>query len=134
MKEVKVLVAQSCLHSKPTAVCLHLQPHCPGIRRSGQPLPFTLGRGHGGTTTGGAPGKERLKDTSAVNHQAPLSMQFSRQAYCSGLPFPSPGALPDPGIHPGSLVLQADSLPSEPPGELKTTMLTAIYNLQHSMC
>ena len=43
-------------------------------------------------------------------------MEFSRQEYWSGLPFPSPRALPDPGIEPGSPPLQADSLPSEPPG------------------
>ena len=51
-----------------------------------------------------------------VAHQAPLSMGFSRQEYWSGLPFPSPGDLPDPGIAPGSPALQADSLPFEPPG------------------
>ena len=50
-------------------------------------------------------------------HQAPLSMEFSRQEYWSGLPFPSPGHLPNPGIKPGSPVLQADSLPSKPPGK-----------------
>ena len=49
-----------------------------------------------------------------VAHQAPPSMEFSRQEYWSGLPFPSPGDLPDPGIEPGSPVLQADSLLSEP--------------------
>ena len=49
--------------------------------------------------------------------QPPLSMEFSRQEYWSGLPFPSPGDLPDPGIEPGSPALQADSLPSEPPGK-----------------
>ena len=43
--------------------------------------------------------------------QAPLSMGFSRQEFWSGLPFPSPGDLPDEGIEPGSSVLQADSLP-----------------------
>jgi len=42
-------------------------------------------------------------------HQAPLSMEFSRQEYWSGLPFPSPGDLPDPGIKPGSPALQVDS-------------------------
>ena len=46
-------------------------------------------------------------------HQAPLSMEFSRQEYWSGLPFPSPGDIPDPGIKPGSSGLQADSLLSE---------------------
>ena len=44
-------------------------------------------------------------------------MGFSRQEYWSGLPFPSPGDLPDPGIKPRSPALQADSLPSEPPGK-----------------
>ena len=42
-------------------------------------------------------------------------MEFSRQEYWSGLPFPSPGDLPDTGIEPGSPTLQADSLPAEPP-------------------
>ena len=50
-----------------------------------------------------------------VAHQAPQSMGFSRQQYWSGLPFPSPGDLPDPGIEPGSPPLQADALSSEPP-------------------
>ena len=49
-----------------------------------------------------------------IAYQAPLSIGFSRQEYCSGLPFPSPGDLPDPGIELGSPALQADSLPSEP--------------------
>ena len=51
-----------------------------------------------------------------VAHQAPPSMEFSRQEYWSGLPFPSPGDLPNPGIEPGSPTLRADALPSEPPG------------------
>ena len=54
-----------------------------------------------------------------VAHQTPLSMEFSKQEYWSGLPFPSPGDLPDPGIEPRSPALQADSLPSEPPGKLE---------------
>ena len=45
--------------------------------------------------------------------QAPVSMGFSRQEYCSGLPFPSPGYLSDPGIESGSPAFQADSLPTE---------------------
>ena len=49
--------------------------------------------------------------------QTPLSVGFSRQEYWSGLPFPSPGDLPDPKIEPGSPALQADSSPSEPPGK-----------------
>ena len=49
-----------------------------------------------------------------VAYQAPLSMGFSRQEYWSGLPFPSPGDLPKPGIQPGSPTLYGDALPSEP--------------------
>ena len=52
-----------------------------------------------------------------VAYQAPPSLGFSRQEYWSGLLFPSPGDLPDPGIEPGSQALQADTLPSEPPGK-----------------
>ena len=48
-----------------------------------------------------------------VARQVPLSMGFSRQEYWSGLPFPSPGDCPDPGIEPRSPALQADSLPTE---------------------
>ena len=48
--------------------------------------------------------------------QAPLPMEFSRQEYWSGLPCPSPGGLPDPGMEPGSPALLADPLPSEPRG------------------
>ena len=50
----------------------------------------------------------------SIAHQVPLSMEFSRQEYYSGYPFPSPGYLPNPGIKYGVLALQADSLPSEP--------------------
>ena len=46
-------------------------------------------------------------------------MGFSRQEYWSGLPFPSPGDLPNPGIEPKSPALQADTLPSEPPEKVK---------------
>ena len=48
-----------------------------------------------------------------VARQASLSLGFSRQEYWSGLPFPSPEDVPDPGFEPGSPVLQADSLPFE---------------------
>ena len=54
-----------------------------------------------------------------VAYQVPPSMGFSRQECWSGLPFPSPGDLPDPGIEPGSPALQTDALPSEPPGKPK---------------
>ena len=49
--------------------------------------------------------------------RVPLSMEFSRQEYWSGLPFPSSGDLPHPGIEPGSPTWQADSLLCEPPGK-----------------
>ena len=52
-----------------------------------------------------------------VAHQASPSLGFSRQDYWSGLPFPSPGELPDPAIEPRSPALQADALTSEPPGK-----------------
>ena len=55
-----------------------------------------------------------------VARQAPLSMGFSRQEYCSGLPFSPPGDLPDKGVEPvfpASLALQADSLSAEPSGQ-----------------
>ena len=52
-----------------------------------------------------------------VAHQAPLSMEFSRQEYWGRLPFPFPGELPDPELKPKSPALQADSLLSEPPGK-----------------
>ena len=52
-----------------------------------------------------------------VAYQASPSMGFSRQGYWSGLPFPSPADLPYPGIEPRSPALQADALPSEPPGK-----------------
>ena len=53
-----------------------------------------------------------------VVYQASLSMGFSRQEYWSGLPLPSPGDLPNPGIEPRSPALQADALPSQPPGNI----------------
>ena len=55
----------------------------------------------------------------AIALQAPLSMEFSRHESWSGLPFPSPRDLPDPGIGHGSPALQAYSAPSEPPGKPK---------------
>ena len=61
-----------------------------------------------------------MSDTSwPMDCQAPLSVEFSRKEYWSGLPCPSPGDLPDRGIEPGSPKLQADALPSEPPGKPK---------------
>ena len=53
-----------------------------------------------------------------VAHQAPLSMGFPRQEYWSGLPFPSPGDLPDPGIEPVCPALADGFFTTEPPGKL----------------
>ena len=67
----------------------------------------------------------------SVGHQISLSMKFSKQECWSGFPFPSPGYFPHPGIVPGSPKLQADSLPSEPPGKPKKHILyisNSIYN------
>ena len=66
--------------------------------------------------------QNQTKSTKIGNYMdcsppGPLSMEFSRQEYWSGLPFPSPGDLPDPGIELGSPEFQGDSLPSEPPGK-----------------
>ena len=57
-----------------------------------------------------------------IAYQAPRSMGFSRQECWSGLPFSSPGNLPDPGIEPRSPTLQANALPSEPPGKLENVV------------
>ena len=64
-----------------------------------------------------------------VVRQAPLSMGFSRQEYWSGLPFPTPGDLPDPGIEPASLVspaLAGGFFTTAPPGKLKRKMVMPI--------
>ena len=58
-----------------------------------------------------------LATPQTVARQASLSMGFSRPEYWSGLPFPAPGDLPDPGIEPRSPVLQSDSLPTELQGK-----------------
>ena len=58
-----------------------------------------------------------LCDPQTVAYQAPPSKQFSKQEYWTGLPFPSPEDLPNPGIEPRSPALQADALPPEPPGK-----------------
>ena len=64
------------------------------------------------------------------DHQAPLSMGFSRQEYWSGLPCPPPGDLPDPGIEPRSSALQAHSSPAEPPAKPKNTGVGSLSLLQ----
>ena len=65
-----------------------------------------------------------------VAYKSPLSMEFSRQEYWNGLPFPSPGDLPDPGIEPGSPTLQADALPSEPSGKIESAEINP-YTYRH---
>ena len=62
--------------------------------------------------------------------QAPLSMEFSRQEYWSGLPFPSPGDLPYPGIKHRSSALQSNSLPSKPPGKPLSSAILPKVNIR----
>ena len=69
---------------------------------------------------------DSLRPHGLVAYQAPPSMGFFRQEYWSGLPFPSPGDLPNPGIEPRSPALQADALPSESPGEYILYMIYII--------
>ena len=66
----------------------------------------------------------------SVVYKVPLSMEFSRQEYWSGLPFPSPGDLPNPGIEPRSPALRADALPSEPPGKPNKLKMLLNYNVK----
>ena len=65
-----------------------------------------------------------------VAHQAPPSMEFSRQEYWSGLPFSSPGDLPNPGMEPRSLALQIDSLSSEPPGSKEDLIKCVVLGMR----
>ena len=65
-----------------------------------------------------------------VAYQASPSMGFSRQEYWSGLPFPSPGDLPDPGIKPGSPASEADALTSEPPSMMQLLKLSQVLARQ----
>ena len=72
----------------------------------------------------------RLFATSwIVAYQVSLSMGFSRQGYWSGLPFPSPGDLPNPGIEPRSPTLQADAVASEPLGKPKERQCQRMFKL-----
>ena len=66
-----------------------------------------------------------LGDPRTIAGQAPLSTGFSRQEYWSGLPFPPPGELPEPGIKPRSPALQADYLPSLP--QVRDGILIGIF-------
>ena len=75
-----------------------------------------------------------LFETSwTVAPQAPPSMGFFRQEHWSGLPFPSPGDLPNPGIETRSPVLQADALTSEPPGKSTILQFKKIETVQANM-
>ena len=79
----------------------------------------------------------RLFETPwTIAYQAPPSMGFSRQEYWSGLPFPSPGDLPDPGIEPGSPAFQADALTSEPPVGSSSQLFSWLRfkKEEHSFC
>ena len=75
---------------------------------------MTWGSGGGGVVAKSCP---TLATPWTAVYQAPLPRGVSRQEYWSGLPFPSPGDLPNPGIEPGSPALQADSLPTELSGK-----------------
>ena len=67
--------------------------------------------------------------------QAPLSVEFSRHTYWSGLPCPPPGELPDPGIEPKSPVVQVDSLPTEPPRKPRAPIPTfRAFSSVQSLC
>ena len=67
-------------------------------------------------------------------YQAPLSMGLSRQEYWRGVPFPSPGDLPDPGIEPGSPVLQTDALRLTHQGSVTTTIMVVLAATTQSPC
>ena len=72
-----------------------------------------------------------------ITLQPPLSREFSRQEYWSGLPFPSPGDLPNPGIEPGSASLKVDSSPFESPGKIhqgRASFRHPIYNKLNVAC
>ena len=101
-----------CKHPTHTHTQNIMEPFFPAQRRSS----FQYASGSGG---GGLVAKSCLTFATpwTVARQAPLSTGFSRQEYRSGLLFPPPGDLPDPGIQAVSPAFQADSLLSEPPGK-----------------
>ena len=68
-----------------------------------------------------------------VAYEAPPSMGFSKQEYWSGLPFTSPGDLPDPRIKPGSPALQADALSSKPPGKPQPLFKQTSWQIMSSL-
>ena len=101
---------------------------CPPIPEPNPRLgPHLLATG----STGEGGSESRLWTIWTVAYQAPPSMGFSRQEYQSELPFPSLGDLPDPGTEPRSPALQADALPSEPPGKPWENRQYNWFPLQH---
>ena len=74
-----------------------------------------------------------FKTLWTIARQAPLSMGLSKQEYWSGLPFPSPEDLPNPGIEPGAPSFQADSLPFEPQGNCQKGKAQAKYTQEMNM-
>ena len=106
--------------------------HCTGDRDQDHPQGKEMQKSKmavwGGLTNSCEKKRRKVKSLShvwlsatpwTVAYQASPSMGFFRQEYWSGLAFPSPGDLPDPGIKSGSPALEADSLTSEPPGKRK---------------
>ena len=113
-------LSKFCSAEDTETLTAHWQPEhhpVPHPRTDGGSPEKTRGAGHVISKVGVTPLQPRAKSVScsvmsapwAVAHQVPPSMEFSRQEYWSGLPVPSPGNLPDPGIEPGSPTLQADS-------------------------
>ena len=107
--------------AKARLLCLPFRPERPG-RRGFPSSNLTYSRGHTvQPVTARVLSRVRLLATpGTVAHQAPLSMGFSRQEHWSGLPFPSPGDLPNPGIEPTSLESPASAgrfLATVPPGK-----------------
>ena len=96
-------IARNCFLTKTTVIFLRKQEVCNKGRKESESVSCSV-----------------MPDSFAtpwtVAPQASLSMGFSRQEYWNGSPFQSPGDLPDPGIKSRSPALQADSLPSDPPG------------------
>ena len=98
--------------------CVLLLSSCHSSKQSGygseSMSPITWPLYFGGLVTKSCP---TLMSPRTVAGKTPLSIGFSRREYWSGLPFPSPGDLPGPGIKPRSPALEADSLPTELPGK-----------------
>ena len=108
-----------CAHQKKTGISVFLWK-VQGRRREGVSKMWLFGK----WLVWRSLESERKKESESLSrvqlfvaYQTSPSMGFSRQEYWSGLPFPSPGDLPHPGIEPGSPALEADPLTSEPPGK-----------------